>query len=305
MLIAITGATGFVGTYTARALKARGYRVRALARRTSRREHLAGLVDEWTIGEVEDPQALAGLVAGADCVIHAAVDFAACEMPAVHFRRNVLSTLDLLEAARKAGAGQFVFVSSGAAYAEILSDRKLDESHPTWPDSLYGAYKAGVEPFLKAYHKQFGMNTSSWRPVAVYGLAPDVRESRWLDLVEAVKAGKKVSTSGGGKIVHVEDVAFALAAAVGDEQVAGRFYNLVDRHMYWQVAAEMAKELTESAAIIEDKEGQGPKNTYDVSAAVAFYDRHGNAAALRRGLEGVRKYVAELLQVSGGQEGAR
>src|SRR5512133_2821823 len=112
MLIAITGATGFVGSYTVKALKDRGHRVRALVRRTSRRDHIAPFVDEWTIGEVEDQQAQAGLVAGAECVIHAAVDFAASDMPAVHFRRNVLASLDLLEAARKAEVEQFIFVSS-------------------------------------------------------------------------------------------------------------------------------------------------------------------------------------------------
>ena len=67
----------------------------------------------------------------------------------------------------KAGVGQFLFVSSVAVYHEILPDRKLDENHPTWPSSLYGAYKAAVEPHLKAYHVTYGMNTSSWRPAAI------------------------------------------------------------------------------------------------------------------------------------------
>ena len=167
MLIAVTGATGLVGSHTVKALKARGHRVRAMVRRTSRRDHIAPFVDEWIVGEAEDQQAQAGLVAGAECVIHAAVDFAASDIPSVHFRRNVLASLDLLDAARRAAVEQFIFVSSGAVYAEILQDRKLDESHPTWPDGMYGAYKAAVEPFLKAYHAQFGMNTSSWRPVAI------------------------------------------------------------------------------------------------------------------------------------------
>jgi nucleoside-diphosphate-sugar epimerase len=299
MLIAVTGATGLVGSHTVKALKARGHRVRALVRRTSRRDHIAPFVDEWTIGEAEDQQAQAGLVAGAECVIHAAVDFAASDIPSVHFRRNVLASLDLLEAARKATVAQFIFASSGAVYAEILQDRGLDENHPTWPDGMYGAYKAAVEPFLKAYHAQFGMNTSSWRPVAIYGVAPELRESRWWELVEAVKAGRPVSTAAGGKIVHVEDVAFALAAAAGDDAVAGRFYNLVDCHIYWETAAEIARQLTGSPSVIQDRKGTGPRDTYDVSAAVAFFERHGNTVALRRGIEGVRQYVAQLLQVGG------
>jgi UDP-glucose 4-epimerase len=299
MNVAITGATGFVGSHMVKALKANGHRVRALARRTSRRDHIAAYIDEWTVGEFYDPQAQAGLVAGVDAVIHAAVDYEAAQtMPAHNVTRNVAGALQLLEAARLASVGQFIFVSSGAAYAEILQDRKLDEDHPTWPDSLYGAYKASIEPFLKAYHAQFGMNTSSWRPVAVYGIAPVLNESRWIDLVRAVKEGKPVSTPAAGKIVHVQDVADALTYAVGDEQVAGRFYNLVDRHMYWQVAAEIAKEeLTGSSSEITDRKGPGPKNTYDTRSTIEFYEQHGNHIAIRRGLDGVRDYVKELLRM--------
>ncbi len=296
MLIAITGATGFIGSYTVGKLKAAGHHVRALARRTSRRDPVEQFVDEWITGDFYDPQAQAGLAAGAECIIHAAVDFAAAsDMPTTHFARNVMGTLHLLEAARLAAVEQFIFISSGAAYAEILQDRKLDENHPTWPDSLYGAGKASVEPFLKAYHKQFGINTSSWRPVAVYGIAPELNKSRWIDLVRGVREGRTVSTPEGGKIVHVEDVADALTLAVGDAEVAGRLYNLVDRHMYWQQAAEFARDLTNSPAQIEDRKGPGPKNTYDTSSTVAFFEKHGNRVGIRRGLDGVKQYVGELL----------
>ena len=253
-------------------------------------------MDQWTVGELSDPQAQAGLVAGADAVIHAAADWnALATAPSVGFAKNVLPSLQLLEAARLAGAGQFIFVSSVAVYDEILQDRKLDEKHPTWPGSLYGAYKAAVEPHLKAYHTQFGMNTSSWRPAAVYGIDPNLRRSQWYDLVKAVKEGQPVATAHGGKITHVQDVADALADACGDDQVAGRFYNLVDRHIYWQLAAEFAKEATGSPSIIHDMKGTGPRNQFDTTDAVAFFEQHGNHIALRRGTEGVRQYVHELL----------
>jgi nucleoside-diphosphate-sugar epimerase len=298
MLVAITGATGFVGSYTVKSLKAAGHRVRALVRRTSRRDHIAPYVDEWTVGEFHEPQAQAGLVAGVECLIHTAADWTATDTsPTVHASRNVLGSLQLLDAARQAGVGQFVFVSSGAAYHEILPGRPLDETHPTWPNSIYGAGKAAVEAFLKAYYFQFDMNTSAFRPVAIYGLDPVLQKSRWIDLVRKVKAGEAVSESGGGKIVHVQDVADALAYAVGDSEVAGQFYNLVDGHMYWQVAAEIAKELTGSSSPIQDRKGPGPKNTYDTARAVEFFERHGNHVGIRRGRDGVREYVAELLKL--------
>jgi nucleoside-diphosphate-sugar epimerase len=296
MLVALTGASGFVGSYTAQALRRAGHQVRALVRHSSRRAHIEPFVDEWREGEQHDPQALAGLVAGVDAVVHAAVDWNARDQgPNPNFHRNVLGSLQLLESARLAGVSQFLFVSSVAVYHDILQDRKLDENHPTWPNSVYGAYKAAVEPHLKSYHYTYGMNTSSWRPAAIYGVDPEVKRSQWYDLIKAARDGGTVETDKGGKITHVQDVADARALAVGDDKVAGQFYNLVEGYMYWQGAAAIAKELTGSAATVVDRAGQGPKNTFDHTKATDFFDRHGKSTALRRGVDGVRAYVKELL----------
>jgi UDP-glucose 4-epimerase len=297
MLIALTGASGFIGSYTAAALHRAGHTVRALVRDTSKRDHIAPHVAEWTTGDHADPQAAAALCAGADAVIHAAVDWVAEETgPNPNFRRNVLASLQLLEAARLAGVPQFLFVSSVAVYHEILQDRKLDENHPTWPHSIYGAYKAAVEPHLKTYHHAYGMNTSAWRPAAVYGVDPALEKSQWFDLIKTAKQGGTIDTPQGGKITHVQDVADALTSAIGDDTTAGQFYNLVDGYMYWQGAAELAKELTASQATIVDRAGPGPKNTFDTTKATTFFKRHGNTTALNRGVDGVRAYVQDLLQ---------
>lgn len=298
MLVALTGASGFIGSYTARALRAAGHEVRALVRRTSRRDHIADHVDQWTEGDVADRQAIAGLVAGVDAVIHDAVDWDALgRSPGVNFDRNVRASLDLLDAARQAGARQFLFVSSVAVHHVIppSAHGRITEEIATWPGSIYGAYKAAVEPHLVAYHQTFGLNTSSWRPAAVYGTDPNLERSQWLDLVRSAKQGGRIETAQGGKITHVQDVADALALAVGDEGVAGQFYNLVDGYLYWQAAAEFAKELSGSSAEIIDRKGAGPKNQFDTAKATGFFARHGNATALRRGPAGVREYVGELL----------
>ena len=297
MLVALTGASGFIGSYTAAALRKAGHEVRVLVRMTSRRDHIEAYASDFRFGDASDPQAIAGLVAGVDAVIHNSADWDALERsPNTNFERNVLGSLRLLEAARLAGVEHFLFVSSVAVYHEILPDRKLDENHPTWPGSVYGAYKASIEPHLKAYHFAYGMNTSAWRPAAVYGVDPVLKNSQWYDLVEKARDGGTVDTPQGGKITHVQDVADALTFAVGDASVAGQFYNLVDGYMYWQTAAEFAKEITGSNATIVDRKGGGPKNHFSVYKAIDFFERHGNATALRRAHEGVRQYVAELLR---------
>lgn len=303
MLIALTGASGFVGSYIARALHAAGHEVRALVRSTSRRDHIRYEVDEFRVGELDDPQTLAGLVAGVDCVVHNGVSWDAVRTAPIQcFERNVLGSLRLLESARQAGVAQFIFISSVAVHHEMLTERfngRIDETHPTWPSGIYGAYKAAVESHLKAYHYEYGMNASAWRPAAVYGVDPKIERSQWYELIRKARDGGHIATDRGGKITHVQDIADAVALAVGDAAVSGQFYNLVERYMYWQRAAEFAREISGSSATIENLAGSGPKNQFDTAKAVAFFARHGNSTALRRGESGVRDYVAELLGVMG------
>lgn len=301
MLVALTGVSGFIGSYTARSLRRLGHQVRGLVRESSRRDHIESSVDEFVVGDQSDPESHQKFVEGVEAVIHNAVDWSAREDPIANFEKNVLGSLRLLEAARSAGVKQFLFVSSVAVHHQILEkfNGRIDETHPTWPSGLYGAYKAAVEPHLKAYHFAYGLNTSAWRPAAVYGIDPDLKRSQWYDLIDAARKGQPIDTARGGKITHVQDVADALALAVGDESVAGEFYNLVDGYLYWQVPAEVARDLSGSGATIHNRKGTGPRNQFDTRKAIDFFDRHGNRIALRRGTAGVREYVGELIRKMG------
>jgi nucleoside-diphosphate-sugar epimerase len=299
MLVALTGASGFIGSFAARSLASAGHRVRALVRPSSRRDHIAPFVAEWIVGNQNDPESASQLVAGADAVIHNSLDWdrdAKTELP--DLENNVMGSLRLLESARLAGTRQFIFVSSVAVYHEIppSAGGRITEETVTWPSSTYGAYKAAVESHLKAYHVTHGMNTSAWRPAAVYGVDPNLRRSQWYDLIDRARQDDQtIAEPRGGKITHVQDVADALALAVGDPSVAGQLFNLVERYMYWQEAAEIARELSGSKARIEDHKGAGPKNQFDTRKAVDFFERHGNHTALRHGHAGMRDYVQRLL----------
>lgn len=297
MLVALTGASGFIGSYTARALARQGHEVRALARATSRRDHIEDVVADFVEADIADESGMKRLCDGADAVIHNAIDWSAVkgDDPFAHFERNVSGSLKLLETARRTGVGQFLFVSSGAVNHQIVTSPTITETHPTWPNSLYGASKAAIEPFLKAYHHQFGMNTSSWRPVAVYGVDPDLERSQWFKSIDAARRGEAVDKPGGGKITNVHDVADALTLAVGDEQVSGEIFNLAEQYLYWCEPARIAAQESGSGAKVMDHRNGGPKNTYDKSKAIAFFDRHGHEEGLRRGTEGVRSYVADLI----------
>ena len=137
MRVALTGASGFVGHRTAAALDRAGHAVRALVRPTSRRDHIEPHVAEFVEGQQDDGHALHRLVEGVDCVVHNSVDWHPLrhDDPWAHYQTNLMGTLHLMEQARVAGVGQFVFVSSVATHHEIVTTPTITETHPTWPST--------------------------------------------------------------------------------------------------------------------------------------------------------------------------
>ena len=169
----------------------------AMVRPSSRRDHIESVVSEWLVGEQNQPKAVDQFVTGLDVVIHNAVSWnrsATVELP--DLEDNLMGSLRLLETARLAGVRQFIFVSSVAVYHEIppSAGGRITEETVNWPGSTYGAYKAGVESQLKAYHARYGLNTSAWRPAAVYGVDPNLRRSQWCDLIDAARRGETIDT---------------------------------------------------------------------------------------------------------------
>jgi hypothetical protein len=210
MRIAITGASGFLGRYLVAHLAARGHDCVCWHRVSG---NIAGLdvPDEkitWIIGELGDAEASRMLVEGCDAVVHAALShpgggFMGGEGDLTRFvETNVVGTIRLIEEARRAGVGRFVFISTCAVHDVILPDRPLDETHPTWAKSHYGAHKAAIEAFVSSYGRGHGYPICALRPTGIYGLAYPPRDSKWFDLIRAVVRGEDVDCRRGGKEVH-------------------------------------------------------------------------------------------------------
>ncbi|MGD0898333.1 MAG: NAD-dependent epimerase/dehydratase family protein [Thermoguttaceae bacterium] len=70
--------------------------------------------------------------------------------------KNVLGTLQLIEAARRANVGRFVFISTCAVHEKIFDDRPLDETHPTWAASHYGASRLTGTPVVNSLARASG-----------------------------------------------------------------------------------------------------------------------------------------------------
>jgi len=192
-VLAITGATGFVGSAVMDAALAAGHQVRALARRAQPQR--AGV--EWVPGDLADRAALAALAQGADAVIHVA-GLTNTPDPAEFETANVTGTANVIAAATGAGTRRLVFVSSLASRMPALS--------------AYGASKARAETLVEASGGSGGLDWTIVRPPAVYG----PRDRDMLDLFRAAKWGVVPLPPGGAtSIIHADDLADLLVVLSG------------------------------------------------------------------------------------------
>lgn len=295
MRVAITGGTGFLGRYIVNDLLRAGHTCRCWFRPSSDRggfeRDAAGI--EWVEGDLTDADSMRALVRGADAVVHAALyrpgeGFRGREGDVPTFvERNVLGTIRLIEAARRADVGRFVFISTCSVHEVVLPDRKLDEAHPMWPTSHYGAHKAAIEEFVYSYGLGQGYNICALRPTGIFGAARPVEKSRWFDLVQRVARGEDVASEKGGKEVHASDVAKAARILLTADGVAGQSFNCYDRYLAEQDVAMIAKRLTGSKSNIQPL-NKGPKNQIDTSKIRALGMTFGSEALLE-------KTISELL----------
>jgi nucleoside-diphosphate-sugar epimerase len=146
----VTGAAGFLGKSLVRALVARGDRVRALVRREADAVALAALGAEPLQGDVTDPAALPGAVAGAEVVFHLAGVRRATD-PDEFLRVNAGSTRLLLEACLAAAPGLSRFVLAGSRAAVGPSRDAVREDAPLSPVEPYGASKAEAERIARGF----------------------------------------------------------------------------------------------------------------------------------------------------------
>ena len=293
MQIAITGATGFLGRYIVRHLAHAGHHLRCWYRPESDRsgfEDVAQVI-EWLPGELGDRALTEAFVRGMDALIHAAVQWAGPRNRGsgshgasdVFFGINLTGTLQLFQAAYEAGVSRCVFISSCAVHDVILGDRPLDETHPLWPKSHYGAHKAALEAFIHSYGFGEGWPICGLRPTGIYGIAHPAPSSRWYDLISQVLRGETIVTAKGGKEVHAADVAVAVELLLNLEAklITGQVYNCYDRYVSEEEVALIAKDLSGSSSEISNL-NRGPKNQIDTSKIRSLGMTFGGEELLRR-----------------------
>jgi nucleoside-diphosphate-sugar epimerase len=163
-LVALTGATGFIGQYLLREMPKRGYRLRVLLRRPS---VVPIECASAVVGDLARPMNMAAALADVDAVIHSAgIAHAMSGLPEDDYRvLNTEATIGLARAAHRAGAKRFVFLSSIRAQAGVTADTILTEQSEPEPTDAYGRSKLAAERGLA----ELGVDWVALRLALVFG----------------------------------------------------------------------------------------------------------------------------------------
>lgn len=192
--VALTGATGFIGSHLVRHLVDAGDRVRILARRVPLHPIYGSRPIEVVLGSLEEPSSLRALLDGADAVVHCA-GLVKAPSRAAFFEANAAGVRRLVEAAGETAPLRFVLLSSLAA-------REPQLSH-------YAASKRAGETALTSAGGYLAWTIV--RPPAVYG--PGDRET--LVFFRAARRGLMLAPRGieaRFSMIHVSDLAAAVHA---------------------------------------------------------------------------------------------
>jgi nucleoside-diphosphate-sugar epimerase len=163
-LIALTGATGFIGQFLLRELPKRGCRLRVLLRRPSVMPMESASA---VVGDLARPQNMAAALADVDAVIHSAgIAHAMSGLPEDDYRiLNTDATIRLARAAQRAGVKRFIFLSSIRAQSGPTADRVLTEALAPLPTDAYGRSKLAAEQGLA----ELDIDWVALRLMLVYG----------------------------------------------------------------------------------------------------------------------------------------
>jgi nucleoside-diphosphate-sugar epimerase len=208
-LIALTGATGFIGRHLLRDLPQRGYRIRVLLRRPG---EVPPEASSAVIGDIASPRNMNAALRDVDAVVHsAALAHAMSGKPEDDYRTiNTEATIGLARAAERAGVKRFVFLSSIRAQSGPTAERVLTEEDPPAPTDAYGRSKLAAEQALA----DLGIDWVALRPVLVYGPGVKGNMAALIDLARSPLPLPFTGLRGQRSLLAVENLAAAVATVL-------------------------------------------------------------------------------------------
>ncbi len=281
--VLVTGALGCIGAWVVRHLVADGVPTAVLdvsadaqrMRLIMSDEDIAGV--QFIIADIADLSAVeeAFRTSQATQVIHlAGLQIPACRAnPALGARVNVLGTVNVFEAARRAGLGRVVYASSIAVYgpAEEYPTLPVPDDAPLHPSTHYGVYKQANEGTARIYWQDHGLSSVGLRPYVVYGPGRDqglTSSPTKAMLAAAAGNGYRIGYGGRCDMQYASDVARTFIQAMVAPFTGAAAFNLRGSvaHMAEVVAAIEAAEPSLTGQFTFDEAALPYPEEFDDSA---------------------------------------
>jgi UDP-glucose 4-epimerase len=275
MHVMVTGGAGFIGSNLVKQLVADRHEVTVLDNLSSGyRSNLDPFPGVRFIeGDLRNEAAVDDAIEGNEVVFHLAASVGnkrSIDHPVADAEINVIGTLRVLEAARRAGVRKIVSSSSAGIFGE-LKTLPIREDHPVEPDSPYGCTKLCEEKLCLAYAKLYDIEAVCLRYFNVYG--PNQRFDAYGNVIPIfafqMLRGETLTIFGDGEqtrdFVSVRDVVQANIKAAGAVGVSGAF-NLGSGS---RITIKRLVELLEGASGIKAKVRHGPPRVGDVRHSLA------------------------------------
>jgi nucleoside-diphosphate-sugar epimerase len=231
--ILVTGVAGFIGSNLAKLILDRGDAVVGIDNLSAGTQENLDPRVEFYKNDTSTPEVYP-LFEGVDAVFHLAAktSLTGClEKPLEAAYQNVVGTLNVLEAARKAKVEKFIYADTSAEYEGIHQfPTKEDRVRPI---GVYAASKHGGATFCESYKELYGMNISIVRYFNVYGPAQD-----WRRIIPPVMSsfvirmlqGERPIIYGTGQkrrdFIYVDDVNELHLIILDDARSNGRTFNI-------------------------------------------------------------------------------
>jgi nucleoside-diphosphate-sugar epimerase len=226
--VLVTGGRGYVGRRLVARLVAAGHAVVRYDRDHFEADGGAAQAQ----GELYDVPRLLAVISehGVDAIVHTAAishPDVSVAMPVATFESNVTGTVALYEAARMAGVGRVVNLSSSSVYGH--ADGAVREDRALRPITPYGVTKVATDLLGGVYRELYRTEVVSIRLTWVYGPGNRMPE-HVRDLVRAGLRGEPYRLASGADhplpLIHVEDAAAGIAAALLAPAVPQPAYNI-------------------------------------------------------------------------------
>jgi UDP-N-acetylglucosamine/UDP-N-acetyl-alpha-D-glucosaminouronate 4-epimerase len=276
----ITGIAGFIGSSLARALVARGERVRGVDNlSTGKLENVAAIRDQidFRQADINDAAAMAEACRGVDFVLHQAAIASVPRSVADPIGANIANvngSLNVLLAARDARVKRVVYASSSSLYGDTPTLPKREDMVPN-PISPYAVSKLAAEHYMAAFYRTYGLETVSLRYFNVFGPYQDptsMYSGVLAIFISRMLRGEQPTILGDGEqsrdFTYIDNVVSAnlLACIAPAEQVAGKAFNCATGE---RVTLNHTYNLLQKLTDFDKKAAYGPERTGDIKHSLA------------------------------------